>query len=90
LPQDRKGAKMADTGRQWTAKTLNDIKQILEAQEDCLVTEYGGNAIGVFGSCVRGEQRHDSDVYLLIELERPPCITLIGLIELTHDWSDLC
>jgi predicted nucleotidyltransferase len=43
----------------------------------------------VFGSYVRGEQRCDSDVDILIELERPPRISLIGLVELEHYLSDV-
>lgn len=38
--------------------------------------------VGVFGSFVRQEQRPDSDLDLLIELDRPPKISLIGLVEL--------
>ena len=38
--------------------------------------------VGVFGSYVRQEQRPDSDLDLLIELDRPPKISLIGLVEL--------
>jgi predicted nucleotidyltransferase len=41
-------------------KTLDEIKRILEAQKACLATEYGVKVLGVFGSYVRGEQRHDS------------------------------
>ena len=70
-------------------RTLNEIKQILEAQKDYLATEYGVTVLGVFGSYVRGEQRHDSDVDILIELERPPRISLIGLVELEHYLSDV-
>lgn len=36
----------------------------------------------MFGSYVRQEQRSDSDLDLLIELDRPPKISLIGLVEL--------
>ena len=70
-------------------KTLAEIKQILEAQKEYLATEYGVTIIGVFGSYVRGEQRRDSDVDILIELERPPRISLIGLVELEHYLSDV-
>ena len=70
-------------------KTLNEIKQILAAQKDYLAAEYGVTVIGVFGSYVRGEQRHDSDVDILIELERPPRISLIGLVELEGYLSDV-
>ena len=74
--------------RQATVKSLNEIKRILEAQKDDLATKYGVTVIGVFGSYVRGEQRHDSDVDILVELERPPRISLIGLVELEHYLSD--
>lgn len=80
---------MMGEGRQAIVKTLNEITQILEAQRDYLATKYGVTVIGVFGSYVRGEQRHDSDVDILIELERPPRISLIGLVELEHYLSDV-
>ena len=70
-------------------KSLNEIKEILEAQKDYLAAEYGVTIVGVFGSYVRGEQRRDSDVDILIELERPPRISLIGLVELEHYLSDV-
>jgi predicted nucleotidyltransferase len=70
-------------------KSLNEIKEILEAQRDYLAAEYGVMIIGVFGSYVRGEQRCDSDVDILIEPERPPRISLIGLVELEHYLSDV-
>jgi predicted nucleotidyltransferase len=70
-------------------RTLTEIKQILEAQKEHLAAEYGVTIVGVFGSYVRGEQRRDSDVDILIELERPPRISLIGLVELEHYLSDV-
>jgi hypothetical protein len=70
-------------------KTLGEITQILEAYKDYLAAEYGATIVGVFGSYVRGEQGRDSDVDILIELERPPRISLIGLVELEHYLSDM-
>lgn len=70
-------------------KTLDQIKRILEAQKRHLAAQYGVTILGVFGSYVRGEQRDDSDVDILIELERPPRISLIGLVELEAYLSDL-
>jgi hypothetical protein len=46
-------------------------------------------SVGVFGSCVRNEQRPDSDLDILIDLSRPSKISLIGLVELEYDLSDL-
>lgn len=70
-------------------KTLGEIKQLLEEQKEYLATEYGVTVLGVFGSYVRGEQGRDSDVDILIELERPPRISLIGLVELEHYLSNV-
>jgi predicted nucleotidyltransferase len=80
---------MVDEGRQKLMKTLDEIRRILEAQREYLATNYGVTVIGVFGSYVRGEQGRDSDVDILIELERPPRISLIGLVELEHYLSDV-
>jgi predicted nucleotidyltransferase len=69
-------------------KTLGEITEILEAEKDYLADTYGVAELGVFGSYVRGEQRPNSDVDILIELERPPRISLIGLVELVGYLSD--
>ena len=61
---------------------LNEIKQTLREQKPYLAERFGVKIVGVFGSYVRQEQRPDSDLDLLIELDRPPKISLIGLVEL--------
>jgi predicted nucleotidyltransferase len=63
-------------------RSLSEIQQILRETEPFLAEEYGVRIIWVFGSYVRQEQRSDSDLDLLIELDRPPKISLIGLVEL--------
>jgi predicted nucleotidyltransferase len=70
-------------------KSLTEIQHILRAQKPYLSQEYGITEMGIFGSYVRGEQRPDSDVDILIELERPPRISLIGLVELEYCLSEL-
>jgi predicted nucleotidyltransferase len=70
-------------------KTVAELKQILQMQKPYLAEKYGVTEIGIFGSYVRGEQRPDSDLDLLIELERPPRISLIGLVELELYLSEL-
>lgn len=70
-------------------KTLTDIKQILHTQKPYLAETYGVVEIGVFGSYVRGEQRPDSDVDILIDLEEPPRINLLDLVELEYYLEDL-
>ena len=63
-------------------KTLNEIQQTLRSQQPILKEKYGIQILSVFGSYVRHEQRQDSDLDILIELDRPPKISLIGLVEL--------
>jgi predicted nucleotidyltransferase len=69
--------------------TLAEITRILEAEKERLAKQYGVKELGVFGSYVRGEQRPDSDLDLLLELERPARISLIDLVELELYLSEL-
>ena len=69
-------------------KTLTEITEILRAQKPCLAQKYGVTEIGVFGSYVRGQQGPDSDVDILIELTRPPRISLLGLVALEYHLTD--
>ena len=61
-------------------KSLVEIRHILREQEPYLKEVYGVHIVGVFGSYVRGEERNDSDIDILVELERPPRISLIELV----------
>lgn len=70
-------------------RNLAEIKQLLEAEKHYLADEYGVVGLGVFGSYVRGEQRMDSDVDILIELEQPPRIDLFDLVRLQDHLSEL-
>ncbi len=70
-------------------KTLADIRRLLELQKPDLQQKYGITEIGVFGSYVRNQQRPDSDLDILIELERPPRISLLGLVELEDYLSEI-
>jgi uncharacterized protein len=70
-------------------KPIAEIKQILQAQKPYLAEKYGVIELGLFGSYVRGEQRPDSDLDVLIELTDPPRISLLGLVDLEDYLSDL-
>ncbi len=70
-------------------KSLDEIQQALRGQKPYLAEKFGVRIVGVFGSYVRGDQRPDSDLDLLIELDRPPRISLIGLVELEDYLSQL-
>lgn len=65
-------------------KSLIEIQRTLREQRPYLADKFGVTIVGVFGSYVRQEQRPDSDLDILIELNRPPRISLIGLVELEN------
>lgn len=70
-------------------KTLSEIQRILLQQKPILFEKYGVKEIGVFGSYVHREQKKVSDLDILIELEKPIQIDLIGFIEMENYLSDL-
>ncbi|MAT97197.1 MAG: hypothetical protein CL608_08645 [Anaerolineaceae bacterium] len=69
--------------------SLAEIKNRLQAQKPYLYEKYGVTEIGIFGSYVRGEQKTDSDIDILITLTDPPRISLLDLVGLEHYLSDL-
>lgn len=62
-------------------KSLNEIKTILREHMDELRTKYGVRSIEIFGSYVRGEQREDSDLDLLVEFEEPVGLLTISMLQ---------
>lgn len=69
-------------------KSLAEVKGILAQEQARLAEMYGVQILGVFGSYVRDEQTSDSDVDVLIELERPARLSLIDLVELEYHLSE--
>lgn len=67
--------------------SLTDIKKTLRQHLPELRDEYGVASFALFGSYVRGEQRPDSDIDILVTFEDPP--GLLALIELERTLSDL-
>jgi len=70
-------------------KTLHEIRHTLAQQKSLLAQKYGVAAIGIFGSRVRGEQTNDSDLDILVELEKPIRIGLLAFIGMQNYLSDL-
>ena len=60
-------------------RNLDDILSVLKKQKLMLRDKYKIKEIGVFGSYVRGEQRLESDIDILIEKDEP-----IGLLKLAN------
>jgi len=59
-------------------KSLEEIRAILRSHQEPLAERYGVMVTGIFGSYVRGEQRRDSDLDLLVDVLRP--ISLLELV----------
>jgi predicted nucleotidyltransferase len=71
------------------ADELVEIKSHLQAQKLYLYEKYGVTEIGIFGSYVRGDQKPNSDIDILVELTDPPRISLLDLVDLQYYLSDL-
>lgn len=59
-------------------KTLDEIRTTIRQHRDILAEKYGVAVVGVFGSYVRGEQQHWSDIDMLAEILRP--ISLLEIV----------
>jgi len=66
---------------------LEQIKQIIQQHKAELKTKYFVREIGIFGSYVRGEQADNSDIDILIDLDRP--IGFVKFMKLEKYISDL-
>ena len=69
-----------------TVRTLEDIRR-LRPQIMELAREHRGKHVSVFGSCVRGEMRADSDIDFLVDFESG--FRLTDLIRLTQKLEKL-
>lgn len=59
-------------------RTLEEIRTIIRQHQPDLRERYGIAVAGLFGSYVRGEQRSDSDLDVLVDIVRP--ISLFELV----------
>jgi uncharacterized protein len=71
-------------GRSVQKKKMSDVSldriiELLKDEEEILKEDFGIQRIGVFGSYARGDQKEDSDVDILVELERPLGLAFIDL-----------
>ena len=66
---------------------LEKIKSILKSIKEELSQKYGLSEIGIFGSYVRGESREDSDLDILVRLNKK--MGLLRFISIENYLSDL-
>jgi uncharacterized protein len=68
-------------------KNFEEIKELLQKHKDEFREQYGLKEIGIFGSYVRGEQNEESDLDILVELEKP--LGFVKFIRLENALSQL-
>ncbi len=68
-------------------KSFEEIKQALKENLELLGKKYKVRTIGVFGSYVRGEQKSESDLDILVEFNEP--IGLFKFLELEECLSNI-
>lgn len=68
-------------------KTFQEIREILTENKEKIQGTYKVKKLGIFGSYVRGEQREDSDVDILVTFEEP--VSLLKLVNFENYLQDL-
>jgi predicted nucleotidyltransferase len=66
---------------------FEDLKSILREHKKDLEREFGVSEIGIFGSCVRGTQRENSDIDVLVNFQK--AIDLLTFSRLKNHLSEL-
>lgn len=59
--------------------TTNQIVDYLRTQKDFLKKEFKVKKIGIFGSYARGDVHEESDIDIVVELEKPDLFYMIGI-----------
>jgi len=64
-----------------------DVIELLSAHRKELMDSFGITSLELFGSIVRGDNKSDSDVDLLVEFDRP--VTLFHLFRAQHHLEEI-
>ncbi len=65
--------------------TTDQIIGFLQTQKDFFKREFRVKKIGIFGSCARGNITDESDIDIVVELERPDMFYMIGIKQVIED-----
>lgn len=60
-------------------RTTGQIIDFLRSHKDFFATEFKVKRIGIFGSYARGDVSEESDIDIVVELEKPDLYYLIGV-----------
>ena len=70
-------------------KSLETLKRMLKKHEKEITERYRVDKIGIFGSYVRGGEREDSDIDILVEFEPDARVDIIEFIALEEYLSEI-
>ena len=65
--------------------TTNQIVDFLRTQKDLFEKEFKVKKIGIFGSYARSDASEDSDIDIVVELEKPDLFHMIGIKQTVED-----
>lgn len=68
-------------------KEIENIKKIL-TDEKIILSGIGIDQIGIFGSFVRGDEKPDSDIDILVNINADSQVTLFSLIDIEMRLSE--
>nr|VFJ91648.1 MAG: hypothetical protein BECKLFY1418B_GA0070995_102716 [Candidatus Kentron sp. LFY]VFK16545.1 MAG: hypothetical protein BECKLPF1236B_GA0070989_109710 [Candidatus Kentron sp. LPFa] len=63
----------------------NEVLRLFREHAGILKAEYGVSRIGIFGSVLTGAMTEESDLDIVVELERPIGFRFNGLVEYLED-----
>lgn len=70
-------------------KNLEEIKKKLEELKPSLKEKFKVKNIGIFGSYLRGEEKEESDLDILVEFEKSADLSLLDFIGLENYLSEI-
>lgn len=65
--------------------TREELLDFLRSRKKSFAEEFSVTRLGIFGSYARGEARDDSDIDIVVELEKPDLFALIGIKQAVED-----
>lgn len=69
-------------------KHVRNVKRRLEELKPSLEEKFKVKSIGIFGSYIRGEEKEESDLDVLVEFEESADLSLLGFIGLENRLSE--
>jgi len=69
-------------------KHVEKTKRKLEELKPSLEEEFKVKSIGIFGSYIRGEEKKESDLDILVDFEESADLSLLGFVRLENRLSD--